>query len=120
MGVFGDSRGAVALFTRASAIQNVGAVIGADLPVGGLRALAVDIDVTALAGVGPSLSVRLERKGTDGVYYPVWTGAAVTAVGKQSVSLGAGLTPLVLGDRVRLVTTVVGTSVTFSMSVQGE
>ncbi len=123
MGVFGDTRGAVALFTRASAAQTgASAVNGADLPVGGLRALAIDVNVTALAGTTPSLVVSLQRKGTDGIYYPVWTGAAITAVGKQSVSLGAGQTALVLGDKVRLVTTVAGTtpSVTYSMSVQGE
>ncbi len=81
---------------------------------------AVDVNVTAASGTSPTLAFFLERQGADGVWYPVWSPAAVTAPGQLSTSVGPGCaTAEVLTGSIRLRWTVGGTtpSFTFSASV---
>ena len=95
----------------------------ADLAVGRLAALGVDVNVTAVSGSSPSISFVLERKGSDGIYYPLASPAALTAAGQISLSVGRGLTTAAaLGTAVRLRWVITGTtpSFTFSASIVGK
>lgn len=88
------------------------------LSTGVNRYLAVDVDVTAVSGTAPTLTLRLERQGEDGVWYDTgWAPPAVTAAGVVSASVGPGCTTnVVLTDNVRLRWTVGGTSPSFTFS----
>jgi hypothetical protein len=92
---------------------------GASAPfqVGRLTTLAVDVSVTAVAGAG-TVAPIVERLGDDGVWYPIWNPAALTAVGLTSTSIGAGCTtPAVVTSTLRFRWVITGTSVTFSASI---
>lgn len=94
-----------------------------DLAVDGFDQLALDVNVSALTGTSPSVTFVLNRKGADGVYYPIWTSAAQTAVGKLSTSAGISA-PInhCVGSVMRLDWMVAGTSVslTFTASLIGK
>ncbi len=93
------------------------------LNVSSFRELAVDINVTAVSGTVPSCTFKVDRLGADGIWYNVWTSAAITAAGTASTSVGPGLaTSASFGDVVRLTWTISGTtpSFTFSASIVGD
>ena len=95
----------------------------ADLTAGAYRELAIDVNISAITGTTPSYTLGVNRKGVDGVYYPIYTGTAQTAVGKVSISLGKGAsTNTAFGNTIQLVETVAGTtpSVTRSVSIIGK
>lgn len=90
---------------------------------GDLTRAAIDVNVSAVAGVGPSLRVFLDRQGTDGLWYPIWSPAAITAVGTLSTTVGQGMTVgQSLASTCRFRWEISGTtpSFTFSASVQGK
>lgn len=99
-----------------------------DLVCGNFTELSFDVNVTTLSGTGtPTLTFHIDRKGSDGVYYTIWTGSAITTAAPtpQSVSLGAGLgsTPVAFGNLIRIVCVASGSTVTnavFTMSLQGK
>lgn len=65
---------------------------GPDLPVAVATELALDVTVQAfVGGTAPTVTVSVQRKGADGVYYTIYAGTALSAAGVQSISLGAGL-----------------------------
>lgn len=87
----------------------------ADLAVGASRELAVDVNLTQIGGTGPTITFKLSRKGADGIYYAVWTSAAMSAVGVASTSVGMGATtPASFGDIVQWSWTIAGVSPTAS------
>lgn len=95
----------------------------ADLTVGPYKELAIDVNISAITGTTPSYTLSVNRKGADGVYYPIYTGTALTAVGKITVSLGVGAeTNKAFGNTIQVVETVAGTtpSVTRSVSIIGK
>jgi len=95
----------------------------ADLTTGAYKELAIDINISAITGTTPSYTLGINRKGADGVYYPIYTGTAQTAVGKVSISLGIGAsTNTAFGSTIQVVETVAGTtpSVTRSVSIIGK
>lgn len=86
----------------------------------GLTQVAVDVNVTALNGVGVELRVILERRGSDGVWYPIWTSPAITANGSTSISVGPGMeVARALGALCRLRWTIAGTSASVTFSASG-
>ncbi len=88
-----------------------------DLAVDGFDQLALDVNISALTGTSPSVTFVLNRKGVDGVYYPIWTSTAQTAVGKLSTSVGISA-PVnhSLGSTLRLDWSVAGTGVSLSFT----
>lgn len=74
-----------------------------DLFVGDAVALDFDVDVTAIDAAA-TLTLFVERKGADGLYYPIYSPTAVTTVPTIiSQSIGAGLqTAADFGDLVRI------------------
>jgi hypothetical protein len=91
--------------------------------VGNLTELAVDINVSAVAGTSPTYTLKIERQGADGIYYVVNTGTAITATGAQSTEIGVGATiNKAFGAYIRVTETIGGTtpSVTRSLSIVGK
>ena len=96
----------------------------------------VDIDIFVSAFTGTSITFFVDRQGTDGRWYNVAAGTAISAIsttssnsaavaGGQSFSIGAGLssaggTALGLGKGMRIRWTGTITSVTFTISVIGK
>ena len=92
------------------------------LQTGLLYTLAVDVNVSAASGTSPTLTLFLDRLGADGVWYPIWSPTAVTAVGQLSTSIGPGcVVAEVPTNNIRLRWTLGGTtpSFTFSASIIG-
>ena len=99
--------------------QNAATTTGnsGDLAASACCELAVDLNVSAVSG---SVQFVLERKGVDGVYYPVWTSASVTSPGIASTTVGSGLeTAKSFGHTIRLRWTVSG-SASFSGGIYGK
>jgi hypothetical protein len=87
------------------------------IAVGPLTTLAVDVDVTAASGTSPSLALFIERQGTDGNWYPIWSPTAVTAAGVVSDSIGPGCsTAAVITSTIRFRWAVTGTTPSFTLS----
>lgn len=78
------------VFTTAQSA--VGSSNSGDLDVSRLREISIDINTTAQAGTSPTIQFFWDRKGADGVYYPVWQSAVLTAASNTlSTSVGPGL-----------------------------
>lgn len=89
-----------------------------------MTAVQVGINVTAASGTSPTLTPFLEVLGGDGVWYPVWTHAALTAAGQVVAAVGpmASSNPAVFTGQARLRLETGGTtpSFTLSASVNGQ
>ena len=106
------------LLTVPPAVVTQSTVLGGPFPCLAYATMAVDVNVSAVSGTSPSLQLALQRRGDDGVWYPVWTPSAVTAAGVASTSVGPGCaTAAVLTDQARLLATVTGTTPSFTVSV---
>lgn len=88
--------------------------------VGQFTTLDIDVNITAISGTSASYQLFVDRQGADGVWYTIYTGAAMTTVSAQSVTIGVGCaTNIGFGNAVRIRSTVSGTtpSITRSVSV---
>lgn len=119
-----EARAAIAVFNKQPGLVLVAtsATGSGDLLVGQFTELGIDINITAVSGTSPTLIFTFERKGADGVYYPVWTSASLNATGQTSASLGAGMsgtngTALSFGAVGRLRWTITGTSPSYTLSI---
>lgn len=116
-----ESKPVNVLNTTSAAIATT--ATSADLDVGKYKELAIDVNVSAITGTTPTYTLSVNRKGADGVYYPIYTGAAITVAGKVTISLGVGAsTNVAFGNTIQVVETIGGTtpSVTRSVSVIGK
>lgn len=95
-----------------------------DLPVGSYAELALDCNITAVSGNNPTLQFFLDRKGADGVYYPIWQSVTLSSTSQTSTSIGAGMSIAQgFGSMVRLRWVIGGSggeSWTFSSSIIGK
>ncbi len=98
-------------------------VIGAPFATDGYSALVVDVNVTAVAGTTPSMTLVLERRDAFGNYVAMWTSAAITTTGLTSVIVGpfpaaTGIVTALLTDQARLrVSAISGAGATFTTQV---
>lgn len=110
------SNGVTVLNSPSSAVTATGNSV--DLNVGNYSELAIDVNISAVAGTSPTYVLSVNRKGVDGVYYPIYTGSSQSAVGKISISLGVGAsTNAAFGNIIQLVETVGGTTPSFTRSI---
>ncbi|SRR6266699_6459131 len=111
------------VLNQASAAQTANGN-SADLAVGPYTEVSVDVNITVVSGTAPTLTLFVDRKGLDGIYYPLWqTNAAITVVSQTSTSIGSGcVIAQSLGNTIRLRWVVTGTSpsFTFSASIVGK
>jgi hypothetical protein len=120
--------GASSILNYPSAAYNA-ANAGTSFSTAQFSGLAVDVTVSAFTGgTSPSVTFFLDRLGADGVWYRVWTSAALTSAGATSVQIGpypsgTGIFTAVLTGTARFGWsfggTVQPTAVTFSASVYG-
>lgn len=59
-----------------------------EIPVGGATELDLDVNISAISGGSAALTVSVDRKGSDGVWYNVYTSAALNATGATSTTIG--------------------------------
>lgn len=88
------SRGGVAIYTLASGALTVSGN-SVDLAVGACTEIGIDIDITAESGTSPTIQFFWNRKGADGLYYPLWQTKVIAGTDtfpeKFSASIGAGM-----------------------------
>jgi len=112
--------------TYLSAAQAV-ANTGTSFSTANVSSLAVDITVTSFTGgTAPTVTYFVDRLGADGVWYRVWTSAALNTAGATSVQIGpfpsgATIFTAVLTGTARFGWSSTGTptAITFSASVIG-
>jgi hypothetical protein len=109
--------GVAPVLNQASAPQTTSGN-SADLAVGQFSELTIDCNITAISGTNPTLQIFLERKGADGVYYPIWQSVTITSAPAQvSTSVGAGMSIAQgFGSIARLRWVIGGTSPSFTVS----
>lgn len=84
---------------------------------GGMSELLVDINVTSVRGVTPSMAFFLDRLGADGLWYPAYSPTALTAPGVISTTFGPGMaTNQGFSAQSRLRWTVGGTAINTTVS----
>lgn len=71
------------------------------------------VNVTAASGTTPSMVVTLEGSVDGTVFFPLATGAALTAVNKQTLTFNAGAMPAF----VRVSWAITGTTPSFTFTV---
>lgn len=97
-----------------------------DLPVGAYRELSINLTLTSFTGgASPSITVKTNVKGADGVYYTIDNPAPLTAAGtiQRSVGAGVGASPTTsFGDLVQISVVIAGspTAAVWSLSVTGK
>jgi hypothetical protein len=89
-----------------------------DIAVGNYAELAIDSNITAVAGTSPTFQLFIDRKGSDGVYYQIWNSSSMNATGQISDSVGAGLNKAQsFGGTARVRWVLGGTSPSFTLSI---
>lgn len=89
------------------------------------KIIGIDINTTAQSGTNPTLQIFWERKGADGIYYPLWQTTVLTAATNTiSTNIGPGMAyNVVLGTVGRLRWVIGGTATptyTFSATVYAD
>lgn len=82
-----------ATFVLFTAVQtSVSSGASGDLDVSRIHEISIDITTSAQAGTSPTIQFFWERKGADGIYYPLWQSAILTAAANPlSTSIGPGM-----------------------------
>jgi hypothetical protein len=89
-----------------------------------VNAVMIDMNITAVSGVTPSMTIQYQRLGADGIWYTIYTSTAIVATGTKSVLIGlisgadAVQSPGIQG-RVAIAITGTTPSFTLSYSVAG-
>lgn len=115
-------RASTTLLVTPSAVYSAGGVSAA-IDSAKLSEIALDVNLTEQTGVGTSLRVLVDRQSADGLWYPMYASAQITAPGTVSTSIGRGLAVAQsLAGMVRFRWEVAGTNptVTFSVSMIGK
>lgn len=102
-------------------------IAGSSAPINvpaSIRRLEFNINVSALAGTTPAITVFIEGLDNEGVWYPLYSPAAISTVSDTSQSIGPGMqTNTVIPDTVRVRWTIAGSAgqtVTCTMSLIGQ
>lgn len=113
----------ITYLSGAQAVSNT----GVSFSTATVSGLAVDVTLTSFTGgSSPAVTFFVDRLGSDGVWYRVWTSAALSSAGVTSVQIGpfpaaTGIVTAVLTGTARFGWTSTGTptAITFSASVIG-
>ncbi|MBX7464963.1 hypothetical protein K1Y80_02555 [Streptomyces sp. MAG02] len=113
----------ITYLSGAQAVSNV----GVSFSTAAVSGLAVDVTLTSFTGgSSPAVTFFVDRLGSDGVWYRVWTSSALTSTGVTSVQIGpfpaaTGIVTAVLTGTARFGWSSTGspTAITFSASVIG-
>ncbi|MEV5944439.1 hypothetical protein [Streptomyces sp. NPDC051994] len=113
----------ITYLSGAQAVSNT----GVSFSTAAVSGLAVDVTLTSFTGgTSPTVTFFVDRLGSDGVWYRLWTSAALNGAGVTSVQIGpfpaaTGIVTAVLTGTARFGWTSTGTptAITFSASVVG-
>ncbi|MEV5944409.1 hypothetical protein [Streptomyces sp. NPDC051994] len=113
----------ITYLSGAQAVSNA----GVSFSTAAVSGLAVDITLTSFTGgSSPAVTFFVDRLGSDGVWYRIWTSSALNSAGVTSVQIGpfpvaTGIVTAVLTGTGRFGWTSTGTptAITFSASVVG-
>lgn len=113
----------ITYLSGAQAVSNT----GVSFSTAAVSGLAVDVTLTSFTGgSSPAVTFFVDRFGSDGVWYRVWTSSAFTSAGVTSVQIGpfpaaTGIVTAVLTGTARFGWSSTGTptAITFSASVIG-
>jgi hypothetical protein len=72
------------------ATGNLTGLAAGELPVRNVEFLDLDINITAISGASAAITITLDRKGSDGIWYNVFNSGALTATGQTSKTVGPG------------------------------
>jgi hypothetical protein len=77
-------------YTAASsvAVGDLAGLAAGEIPVQGVDSLALDFTISAISGASAAVTVNVDRKGADGLWYNMYTSGAKNAPGPTSASLG--------------------------------
>lgn len=89
------------------------------IAAGGFAEIGFYVNVTAVAGTTPSLTVSIQASSDGGTtWFNLVSGTAITAAGTQKIDVGASTTNnTTFGDTVRAVAAITGTTPSFTMSI---
>jgi hypothetical protein len=81
-----------AIYSLASVTTSGSSQSSGNLSVSQYAEIGIDITTTAQAGTSPTIQYFFERKGADGIFYPLWQSAVLTlAANTITTSIGAGM-----------------------------
>ena len=90
----------------------------ANLLVGNYKELAIDINVSVVSGTTPTYQLMVDRLGADGIYYNIYTGISITAIGIISINIGVGAsTNVSFASNIRIREIIGGTIPSFTRSI---
>src|SRR5262249_7051456 len=87
--ILGRTTAVQTVLSQGSAAQTVSGDFG-DLDVSSCAQIALDINITAISGTGATITFYVDRKGADGIYYPIWQSSTRNATGQVSTAIGPG------------------------------
>lgn len=89
-----------------------------------VRRLEFNINITALSGTSPTITIIIEGQDENNVWYPLYSSAALAATGDTPQSIGPGMqTNTIITDTIRVRWVIGGSltpTVTCSMSLIGQ
>jgi hypothetical protein len=89
----------------------------ANLTVGIYKELAIDVNISVVTGTTPTYQIFIDRLGADGIYYNIYTGTSIVAVGVVSITVGVGASTNVgFGNVIRVREVVGGGTPSFTRS----
>lgn len=107
---------------KATTIAAVGTTNTGSILIDRVDLLAIDIVITAVGGVSPTITFEVQRESANGTFHTMATTAALTAAGSTTLSVGPGTqNNHALTDAIRVNFVVGGATptVTFDLSVIG-
>lgn len=107
------------------AAGNATGLAAGEIPVSGIKEIDLDFNISAISGSSAAVTVTVDRKGTDGVWYNVYSSGAKTATGSTSanIAINGGSTNVGIGMLVRIGVFLSNTttpSATMSLSAIGK
>jgi hypothetical protein len=83
-----------------------------------IKRTELNVNVTAVSGTTPTLDVFYEGLDDNGVWFTLYHGAQITAVGDAAQGVGDGMqTPVMIPDVIRVRWVVGGTTPSFTASI---
>src|SRR5258708_8421882 len=112
------------LFKQASTGLTVAGTWGPINVPASIRRLEFNLNITALAGTTPTITVFVEGQDNEGAWFPLYAPSVISAIGDTAQSIGPGLqSNTVIPDTVRvrwLIGGSAGQTVTCTMSLTGQ
>ena|SRR5258708_38680775 len=112
------------LFQQASTGLTIAGTSGPINVPASIRRLEFNLNITALAGTSPTITVFVEGQDNEGAWYSLYAPSVISSVSDTAQSIGPGMqTDTVIPDTIRVRWTIggsAGQTVTCTMSLIGQ